>query len=441
VSEATTRATNRWVGTDAVAWAAAAVGLLAREPGILLLAGVGVAFAAHARVGTPPRPDLQVTRVVDDETPVPGQEVTVTLTVENRGERVLPDVRLVDGVPTDLRVQDGSPHLGTVLRAGESRTHAYAIRAERGTHEFDPVEIACRSLNGSHETELTSSAETTVTCQPTMDGADAPPLRDLVAGHGGQLPTDRGGTGIEFHGVREYRPGDRANRIDWARRARTGELTTLEFREERRATVVLCIDAREAAHVKGTADDGEIHAVERSVRAAADISSGLLDAGHRVGLAAVGADFAWLAPGSGLGHRRRARDVLSTHSALSPSPPRDRLPTRDVSMSSSSKLDPQTARQLRSLDVHLPVDAQVFVLSPLADDAAVTMAHRMQAAGNAVTVINPVARESPSVGARVAQLERKRRVRDLRRATARVIEWRADEPLAVAFERAREASR
>ncbi|PCR90704.1 DUF58 domain-containing protein [Natrinema ejinorense] len=434
---ATERPTNRWAGVDAVAWAAAAVGLLAREPGVLLLAAVGVVFAAYARLGTQPEPEIRMTRELDDRTPTPGQHVTVRLTVENRGNRLLPDVRIVDGVPTALDVPEGSPHLGTVLHAGESLTHTYTIRAERGTHEFDPVRVVCRSFNGAYETALREPVETTLTCSPSMDGSSEPPLRRLVSHYGGQIPTDSGGSGTEFYGVRDYRPGDRVNRIDWARRARTGELTTLDFREERMATALLFVDARPPAYV-GVRDDATgTHAVEWSVRAAGEIFAGLLDAGNRAGITAVGSEFVWLGPSAGETHRQRARDLLATNPTLSSSPPRERIRTHRLS-TPSPEVDRQTALQLRRLEVYLPDDAQVLFCSPLADDAAVTIARRLQAAGTAVTVVSPDVTDRKTLGARVARLYRKERIQTLQRANVRVIDCQMSEPLAVAFERAEE---
>ena len=280
-----TRETNRWNGVDAVAWIAVAVGLFTREPGVFLIAAVGVVFTTYARLGTPPEPSLAVTRQLDDTDPEPGQPVTVDLTVRNVDEGLLPDVRVVDGVPPVLGVCEGSPHRGTVLGPGEAETLTYTLSAERGTHTFAPVTVVCRSLNGAHETILHESVSTELTCEPSMRGSDAPPLRSLLSHHGGAVPTDSGGSGVEFYGVRPYRPGDRANRIDWARRARTGELATLEFREEWRATTILLVDARTPAYV--TTAHAASHGVEWSVRAAAKLFAGLLDSGNRVGLARI----------------------------------------------------------------------------------------------------------------------------------------------------------
>lgn len=427
------RATNRWAGVDAVAWGTLAVGLLAREPAVLLLAAVGVAVAAYARAGGPPTPELQLARELDDVAPEPGDEVAVRLTVHNDGEQILPDVRVVDGVPDALAVTDGSAHLGTALRPGETVVHAYAVRAERGTHAFSPVTIACRNLGGAHEVDLTETVETSIECRPSLVGGPEPPLRDVVALPGGRTPTAAGGEGLEFHGVREHRPGDSARRIDWARLARTGELATVTHREERSATVVLLVDARGEAYVRsGSAPD---HGVEWGVRAAGSLFAGLLEGHHAVGLAAIGRELAWLGPGAGEAHRRRGRELLAAHPALSPAPPSTRV------WASRRTAGHRTRAQLRRLGASLPTGAQVVFCTPLPDDGSAAIARRLQAGGNAVTVVCPDVTGGRSPGARLERLGRTRRIRSLHRADVPVVDWDPTEPLGVALERAREAWR
>jgi uncharacterized protein (DUF58 family) len=48
------------------------------------------------------------------------------------------------------------------------------------------------------------------------------------------------GRGLEFEEVREYIIGDDIKSIDWNTSARTGNLYTKVFKEERELTVVIC---------------------------------------------------------------------------------------------------------------------------------------------------------------------------------------------------------
>ncbi len=59
------------------------------------------------------------------------------------------------------------------------------------------------------------------------------------------------GQGIEFAEVREYEPGDDVRSIDWNVTARAGRPFIKRFIEERRLTVLLCLDTS-ASHAFGT---------------------------------------------------------------------------------------------------------------------------------------------------------------------------------------------
>lgn len=409
--------TGRWVGVAGLALLPVGLGVLLRHPPLLLVGAVGVAYAAYARADTAPRPDLNVTRDLSDSSPQPGDDVTVTLRVRNAGEGIVPDLRLVDGVPPALATEEPA-RLGTALRPGKSATLRYTVTAVRGAHEWDPVHVITRNPSGSREHDERLAVETTMRCTPELAATAALPLRGLTTQYAGRVATDVGGAGLEFHSTREYRHGDPAKRVNWARYARTGELSTLQFREERAATVVLCIDARNESYL--APEPEEPNAVERGVDAASQSFSALVDAGDRVGVAAFGPGDCWLSPGTGADHRAKARELLATHPALAPTPSGDRfLPTT----------------WLRRFRRRLPADAQLILFSPVADDFSVTVARRLDAYGHAVTVVSPDPTRDDTPGHQLARVERAARLSALRGAGIRVVDW-GDEPLATELDRA-----
>ena len=87
------RETGHWRGVTVMAFAAAGTGLLFTKPALLLASVVAVAFAAHARSGTPPAVALDVERTIADPTPEPGEAVAVETTVRNEGRTVV-DLRV-----------------------------------------------------------------------------------------------------------------------------------------------------------------------------------------------------------------------------------------------------------------------------------------------------------------------------------------------------------
>lgn len=413
------RETGRWRGVTVVALLAGALGILFSRPALVLSAALGVVFAAYARAGGAPDPDVTVERTLSESNPDPGDEVRVTLTVRNAGESVLPDLRIVDGVPSGLEVIDGSPRTATALRPGKAATFAYVVEAERGAHEFDAVTVLSRGFAGAVERERRVVSATTLSCEPRLAEGQPVPLRTQTTGYTGRVATDTGGAGTEFHSVREYRPGDPLNRVDWRRLARTGEFATVEFRQERAATVVLLVDTREEAYV--APPDGD-SAVERSVAAAGEAFTSLLSTGDRVGLASFGPGSCWLAPSTGSDHRARARELLGTGDAFGPTP-------ADEPFFASI--------ELRKLRRRLPADAQLVVFTPLCDDYVASVVRRLDAYGHPVTVVSPDPTGDATPGAQLARVERDLRLSGLRRAGIRVIDW-GEEPLATAFARARE---
>lgn len=415
-----TAETGHWRGISALALIAVGVGVLARQPAVVLAAVVGLGYTAYARSGTPPEPSLAVDREITEPEPAPGDQVSIAVTVTNEGDGVLPDLRLVDGVPRALAVTQGAARRGTALRPGESTTLQYSVEARRGVHQFGPALVIARDHPGTYEHVGRIEAPGAVTCIPALRPVDRMPLHPAATQAAGRVATTTGGEGIEFFGVREYRPGDPPARVDWNRRARTGELATVDLREERAATVVLVIDARPVAHVAPTPTAPS--AADRCVDAAGRVAATLLDTGNRVGLDAFGSDDCWLAPALGRDQRARIRERLATHPALAPTPGRE----------------PDTVGWQQRFRRRVPDGAELVVCSPLPDGSAALFANQLAASGYPVTVISPDATVTRTPDQRLARLDRQFRVADLRRARVRVVDWPWSESLDAALDRARD---
>jgi len=434
------RPTNRWRGIGAAALVGIAAGVLTSEPAALLAGAAGIGFAAYARAtplapgsavdddpaasddstddGTAPG-GLSVERSVDPAESNPGESVEVTVTVTNERDRPAPDLRVVDSVPEALSVTDGSPRHGTALRAGESATFGYETEAARGVHTFGPAAVIATDLTGSVEETRLVGSETTVPCRPTLQPTTEPvPLRQRAARYAGRVETDTAGTGLEFYATREYRPGDALSRVDWNRRARTGEFSTVEFRSEQAATVMVVVDAREPSYA--APDPDTPHALDRGVAAAGRLYASLTATGNQVGVAAFPSATCWLAPGGGSEHERRARDLLATHPDLSPVPGNE----------------PMTVAAGRGrLRRRLSAGTQVLFVSPLCDGRGADLARWLDEYGYPVTVLSPDPTADRTAGHRLARVARGLRLRELRSRGIPVIDWAVDEPVNVALAR------
>ena len=410
-SPKTERQTHHWTGVSAVVLLCVGLGLLLSKQAVLLAGVVAVGYAAYARATPQGTVELSASRSLSDTDPEPGDELSVTVTVTNNGG-FCPDLRLVDGVPGSLAVTDGSPRRAATLRAGESVTFSYSVTARPGTHEFGPVLAVARNLANSGEQELLVDAATTITAVPAPRPVrESIPLRQQPTQYAGRAPTDTGGEGVEFHTVREYHPGDSMSRIDWNRRARTGELTTVEFRRERATRVVLIVDVRPEAYVGHS--PGAANAVERSIDAAQRLFPTLLDEGHLVGIGTFGTAETFLPPDTGTSHRQRGRDLLATDPVLN----------ADVESDSHERYWLSRLRQ------QLSANTQLLVFSPVVDARVVRILRRLEAYDYPTTVISPDPTTTATPSCRLMRARRRLLLTELRQTGIPVFDWAPETPI------------
>jgi len=414
------RRTDRWSVGLLAAVLTGGVGALAGNTTLMLAATVGLTFAAYGYATRPPSTAVSVERTVSATTADPGEAIRVELHLRNDGEEAVPDVRVFDDPPADLAVVDGAPSLATSLDPGETTTAEYALRANRGDHEFgDPV-VATRSVDGGTERRWTVATDHALSVTSTLDSF---PPADATVDHTGRVPTDRGGPGVEFHSVREYHPEDPPNRVDWNRFARTGQLRTIDFREHRAARVVVLVDEREG--VERARDPGEADTVELGREAAGQVVDALLSWNNLVGVARMDTRIDYLEPAIGEAQRHRVRETLA--GSVSSPDHADRL-----HMVSGSVLE-----YVERLNERLSESTQVVFVTPLLDDDAPTVAEQLRAHGHPVTVVSPDVTTATTPGGTVARIRRARRVESVREGGTRVVDWPVDEPLYTAVERAK----
>ncbi|MFB6298210.1 MAG: DUF58 domain-containing protein [Salinirussus sp.] len=420
-----TRRTGRLAGLVVLGVSLLAAGVAVRSHTVLVAALLPVAYLLYGQLAGVPALDVSVDRTVDEERPAPGSTVEVTVTVRNTGDRAIPKLHVVDGVPPELGVTDGSPRYATPLRPGESATFSYAVAARRRSHRFGEVYVAAQGFAGTteRETAVTAAGTAELTCQAAVDD---PLPRTVTDRYAGQVPTDEPGAGLEFYATREYRRGDPTARIDWNRYAREGELATVEFRERRGAPVVVVVDARSAVDVARRPADPP--ASELAIYAAGQLVEPLLRRGSEIGLAFVtGSGIEWLAPGRGSNHEARIGAAV-----------REAADREWSANTVTLDVAPEAAGDrgvVENITERLPTGANLVVVSPLLDDFPVRTAEYSRALGHAVSVLGPdvTARDSP--GERMAAVDRVLAIRNLRRTGCRVVSWHPDDPLAAAVAR------
>lgn len=431
----TRRDTGRWNAGLAVALVTGALGLFVGNTVVFSAAAIGLCYAAYGYATRPPTLDVDVERSVADTSPMPGDEVDVTVAVRNASDEPLADLRVVDGVPDTLGVVDGSPRHMTALQPDETESFTYTVKIRRGVHEFGDATVVTRNVSGSVRGEETVAIESRLSCHAPVDSL---PLSDQTIPYPGRVETDSTGAGLEFHSVRQYHHSDPLNRIDWRRFARTGELRTVEFRTDRAATVVVVLDARGEARVARRPEEPD--GVELGTYAAGRIAGHLLDAGNRVGLAQYGSTLGYLRPGTGDAQAARIRNNLNVQSSTS-------IPVHDAAGATAptESTDDGDAGGAAVTDggwrvdwlrKRIPNGAQVVFVSPLLDDAPLSLLRRLRAAGHSLRVVSPDVTTTETSGSTLERIRRRDRLSTLRSRTTDVIEWSPDEPLYAAIERA-----
>ncbi len=440
---------SRFTGGLLAALVLAGAGVASGRSALLVAGVVPLVFVLYGALSVPRRGDaVRVTRELSTESPLPGDRVDVTLAIENASGGALPDVRVADGVPGDLRVVEGTPDAALALPEGGSATVEYTVVADRGQFPFDEPSVRVRGASATNARTVDAPADGDGAIDCRVSVADVP-LRRQTTAHAGTLPTDSGGPGIEFHSTREYQPGDPASRINWRRYAKTGELSTVNYRERRAAAVVLAVDAREVA--RATAHSGTPSGASLSAYAAARAVEPLETAGHRVGLAVFGIDDpvtggtdpAWVPPGTGDAHHARVATVLDAaveqrggegggesdveSTAASAAP--------EAAADGGKSLDGEDGR-IERLAGRVQPGTQVVVCSPALDDFPVALARRLAADGHRLTAVSPDVTATDTPGRTLAAADRALALADLRAAGTRVVDWTPEEPLASAVARA-----
>lgn len=385
----------------------------------LIGAVVPFAFLLYSSLYRIPENSLEITREVKPATALPDDDVKVELSVKNTSNLKLRDIRIVDGVPDSLAVKSGSPRISTSLDPGEKKTAKYSLTAKRGKYKFKPVKIKTKNINSSLEAQesLEASGDSRIICRA---GLDSFPLQDNFSGSFGQIETSEGGSGMEFHSLRDYRSSDPLKQVEWRRFAKTGELATVNFRDENSSEVMIILDSRKISDVKKS--EGSPSARDLCFYAGKRIFDILDDSGHKVGLTGLGMeynDFLETNTESGVPvvrtsekNRNKVREFFSTHE--------------------NEALKGETGDfYAEEIYRFAPPGCQIVIISPILDKEIEPLTRTLSSHGNSVTLVSPDITSGNSSGAEVESFERDLRMAELKK-NAEVIDWGVSSSLSVA---------
>jgi uncharacterized protein (DUF58 family) len=228
--------------------------------------------------------------VCDRTSPATADEhgrMTVTVTVRNQGLFPKFYLRITDGLPRYLRYS-GSPSDESVfitqLWPGESSRVKYIVEPQRrGAHVIGPLSVRSTDVFGFSNLRNTSKRFSEVLVYPEV----LPVTPTLLSGGAStgwrdEMNARSRGDGIDFTGVREYRPGDELRRINWKTTARTGALAVTEYTQGFATDLTILLDRQASAYVKSGIGVGS--AFEYAVKIANSLGATALRQGSCVDL-------------------------------------------------------------------------------------------------------------------------------------------------------------
>ncbi|ASJ11276.1 MoxR associated protein [Thermococcus sp. P6] len=357
-----------------------------------------------------PRLDVEVERSIPHHRFLEGSEVEITLRLRSR-ERI-PTLKLFEDLPPGLELLDGRTELVLSLKPGEEREVRYRVRVRRGIHEFRGVRLSYRDPFGFFRVDREVELYDEMVGVPVITDVPTPYSTKGTKITAGPLPSPRVGEGVEFHAIRDYRPGDPLRIINWKATARTGRVMSNEYESERKVDVILIVDAS----YRGAP------VFDHLIRAAASLMLNALKNGTSFGLLLAEDVPLWVRVDYGRRHFFRCIDLLSTAR-----PDRNNMIAYQVEHLIKSRF---------------PARAQLLYFSPLLTEESADALETMARYGYNVVVISPdpytavkpKGREE-ELALKLLTLERKARLRKML-AYGIIVDWDVRKPLEAAIEEA-----
>ena len=354
------RSTPRLLRLGLVGGVAVAVALATGHPDVLALAVAPLLLLAAGSADRLPRTAL-VRWTVAPERCVEGETAVLALAVETDRPVAAVDAEPVRD-PTLRMVPAGGSFAGR-----RSATARWRVHADRwGRARVGPGTLTLTGPLGLYSARLAAGHREIVVYPGSAPVSRTPAPPELPA-RLGEHPTRAAGSGVEFHGVRPYLPGDRRRDIDWRTSARHRSLFVRQYAADRALDVVLVLDV-------GTGASGAQHvgppgrsALDLAVRGAAGLAVAYLQHGDRVGVVALGGSVRWLAPDRG------SRQIYRIAEAVM-----EARIDESVVRPGLERVPPQT----------LPRGAVVVLLSPLVDERVTDVVRDLRSRGATVVVVD-----------------------------------------------------
>lgn len=251
------------------------------------------------------RHDLAVSRTVTPERAGPGESVTATVAITNRGRGRAPLLLAEDKLPQGI---GGSARFAVhgIERGGWRETSLELTPSFRGRYEIGPLQISVVDPFALARVRTRSPVTSTLLVHPPVERLNLPRdagERRSVTATSSRNPT--GTRGEDFYTLREYVEGDDLRKIHWPSTAKRDRYMIRQEETPWHTRATILLDDSASAH----GGSGRSSSFEKALVA----SASLIDLYHRVGFSYrfTGTVNAGLPPGRGSEHRTRCFDQLA----------------------------------------------------------------------------------------------------------------------------------
>ena len=358
--------------------------------------------------------DLSILRSFDMDRPQKGENVEVTLTLENRGA-AFELAQLEDKLPSGVRLALGTNHFPLGMAKGTTIKVRYTLIVPgRGRFRFDKIELMITDpLFGTTRTmrfNVPGQLEVTPHLQEIKKLAIHP---KKVRMHAGNIRSKLLGPGTEFFALREYRSGDSFRHVNWKVSAKRDQLITNEYETDRSGDVTIIVDARTM---------GGDENLEASIEAAASLSSHFLKARDRVGMIILGNVVDVIKPYYG---KRQMQKIMDPLTDVQPGAVRSAISIR------------------LALNRYFRGDSMLVLITTLNDTSMLATAKELVSKGHYLVVISPRptmdeqrSDRANDISYRLGALHRTEALYELGNF-CKVVDWDSRKPLMTFFQEVR----
>lgn len=380
------------------------------------IALISIPFLFYFAVGylsVPKNINLEISRNIEIINSFEDQENFMRISIKNNGQKI-PWIEFSDQTFPGIHISSGKTSHYALLDSYGNYTVNYHFYANRGEYFWknivvrcsDPFRLFCDSKIFAAEGKIISYSKPYLLPKLTL-------RPNLTLHTPGQNLSRKGGTGLNFWGVREYHYGDSLSKIHWKLSGKyPGKYFVKEFEMEKMAEIGILIDTREIQPL--FFDNKPI--AEYSINAGISLCTSLISDFNRVSVFLLGNNRQRIFPGVGKYQLKKIQNYLASY---------------NIDGNSSYK----------TIN-HIPLkfftnQSIVFVISPLQENDH-SIINRLISEGHQITLICPdpfeelILKKHPnpeeSLGIRITKIERALMLQKIREMGVQVWEWDLEKP-------------